>query len=73
MDDSARTRDTPLTFAVYGDGRLLARSKPLPFGTAPFRLEANISGMKIVELVARGRNGERYPAVATWGEAVMDK
>lgn len=73
MDDSARTHDTPLTFAVYGDGHLLVRSKPQPFGAAPVPLEANIHGVKIVELVVRGRKGERYPATATWGEAVMDK
>ena len=73
LDDSARVRDIPVTFAVYGDGRLLARSKPQAFGMAPVPLSADVSGVKVIELVARGRQGERFPAPVTWGEAALDR
>ena len=32
VDDSARNRRQPVTFIVYGDGKLLAKSKPMRAG-----------------------------------------
>jgi alpha-galactosidase len=72
MDDSSRNRSAPVSFAIYGDGRLLASSGPLAYGQAK-PLTAKVAGVKIIELVARTTKGERYPAPVTWGEAALDK
>ncbi len=71
VDDSAEDRSQPVTFLVYGDGKLLGRSRPLSFGQPAQALDIDVSGIKLLELVARGRDGSRYPDVVTWGDAAL--
>lgn len=71
IDDSAVVRERPVTFFIYGDGRLLARSEPQRFGAAPQAMDVDISGASIVEMVVRsdGEPGGSLPVV--WGDAAM--
>jgi hypothetical protein len=72
VDDSTFDADDVVTFSVYGDGKLLATSKPARFGQAVQTLRANITGVKFVELVARGKSAKnKVPTVVTWGNAAM--
>lgn len=71
VDDSARDRSQPVTFLVYGDGKLLAQSPPKRFGEAPARLAANIEGAKLIELVARTPEARRFPDAVAWGDAAL--
>jgi hypothetical protein len=71
VDDSARGRDQPVTFLVYGDGKLLGRSLPQRFGAAPATLTAKVAGVKVIELVARTAKPARFPDPVTWGNAAL--
>ncbi len=71
LDDSARDRSQPVTFLVYGDGKLLAKSRPVRFGEAPVPLAADVRGAKIIELVARTPQPRRFPDPVAWGEAAL--
>lgn len=73
VDDSATDAAGGVTFAVYGDRRLLATSTPLRRGMAAKPLKANVTGVKLVELVARapGAVNERMPV--TWGDAAFHR
>jgi len=72
VDDSTFDTDDAVTFSVYGDGKLLATSKPARFGQAAQALSANIAGVKLVELVARGKSTKnKAPTVVTWGNAAL--
>lgn len=72
VDDSTRNARDPVRFAVYGDGRLLAESAPMSFGAASASLSADISGVRIVELVARSEAlTSDLPLVVTWGDAAL--
>lgn len=72
VDDSTFDAEDEVTFFVYGDGKLLATSKPARFGQAAQTLSADIAGVKIVELVARGRSARnKVPTVVTWGNAAL--
>ncbi len=71
MDDSARDRSQPVTFLVYGDGKLLAKSAPMRFGEVPSRLTADVRGVKLIELVARTSGQERFPDPVAWGDAAL--
>lgn len=72
VDDSTLDADDAVTFSVYGDGKLLATSKPARFGQTAQALSANIAGVKIVELVARGNSARnKAPTVVTWGNAAL--
>ena len=73
LDDSARDRRAPVEFSVYGDGHLLARTGPVAYGTTPVALSADVSGVTIIELVARGAYDARYPDPVTWGNAALDR
>jgi alpha-galactosidase len=73
IDDSARDRAQPVTFLVYGDGKLLARSRPMRFGEAPVRLAADVRGAKLIELVARTPEPRRFPDPVAWGEAALTR
>jgi len=74
VDDSTFDTDDLVTFYVYGDGKLLATSRPTRFGQSVQTLSANIAGVKIVELVARGKAGKtKVPTVVTWGNAALLK
>jgi len=71
VDDSATDAAHAVTFQIYGDRRLLASSAPVRRGTVTKPLVANVSGVKLVELVARspGAVNERLPIV--WGDAAL--
>jgi hypothetical protein len=73
VDDSARDRTHDVTFMVYGDGRLLAQSRPLRWGAKAEPLTANVAGVKIVELVARSAGAENEILPVTWGNAALLK
>ena len=60
-----------MTFYVYGDGKLLARSPAMRFGQAPATLSADIRGVRVVELVARTPRPTRLGEAVTWGEAAL--
>ena len=72
VDDSTRNTRDAVRFTVYGDGRLLAESAPMRFGAAPSPLAADVSGVRIVEIVARSDAlTSDLPLVVTWGEAAL--
>ena len=74
VDDSARDRKHGVTFMIYGDGKLLAKSTSLRWGQPAQALSADVAGVKVVELVARSTagavvNNEWLPV--TWGGAAL--
>ena len=71
VDDSARERRRGVTFTIYGDGKLLAKSKALRRGQAAQALSADIAGVGIVELVARSAGGDNERLPVTWGNAAL--
>lgn len=72
VDDSSRNGRDAVRFAVYGDGRLLAQSAPMRRGEAPVPLAADISGVRIVEIVARSATlTSDLPLVVAWGDAAL--
>jgi len=71
VDDSARDRGQPVTFEIYGDGKLLSRSRPMRFGEAAAPLEANVAGKALIELVARTPGKPRFPDPVAWAEAAL--
>lgn len=72
VDDSTRNTRDAVRFAVYGDGRLLSESAPVSFGTAATPLTADITGVSIVEIVARSEGlTSDLPLVVTWGNAAL--
>jgi hypothetical protein len=73
VDDSAEDRSQPVTFLVYGDGKLLARSRALRFGQPPQDLAVDVSGVKLLELVARTPGRSPYPDSVTWGDAALHR
>jgi hypothetical protein len=73
VDDSSLERSTRVRFEVYGDGRLLAKSPALGFEDAAFALDAGVSGVKTLELVARETGTAHAPSVVTWGAAALQR
>jgi alpha-galactosidase len=73
LDDSSRERATKIRFEVYGDGRLLAQSPELGFADAASSLDADVSGVKTIELVAREMGVAHAPSVVTWGAAALTR
>ena len=71
VDDSARERKQAVTFTIYGDGKLLAKSKALRWGQPAQALSDDESGVKIVELVARSASGDNEHLPVSWGEAAL--
>jgi alpha-galactosidase len=71
VDDTARDRTHGVTFLVYGDGKLLARSKPLKWGAPTQALNADVSGVKIVELVAQSTGADNEALPVSWGNAAL--
>ena len=69
VDDSTRGRRAAVRFEVYGDGRLLAASRPMRFGMAAEPISAPVAGVKVVELIARQIGTDAGNVVATWAEA----
>ncbi len=73
VDDNTLNVDAAVVFRVYGDGRLIAESKPLKFGDDAADLFADIANVKIVELVALQKDGAMVPASTIWGDAALLK
>jgi hypothetical protein len=71
IDDSARDRGQPVTFLVFADGKPIAKSGPIRFGEAPRRLEADVRGAKLIELIARAPEQRQFPHPVAWGEAML--
>lgn len=71
VDDSARERKHGVTFMIYGDGKLLAKSKPLRWGQPAQALSADVAGVKLIELVARSAAGDNEQLPVSWGDAAL--
>jgi len=71
VDDSATDKAGVVTFSVYGDGKLLATSKPLKWGMAAQPISVPVDGVKLIELVARSPRGDNQRLPVTWGEAAL--
>jgi hypothetical protein len=73
LDDSSLERSTKVRFEVYGDGRLLSQSTELGFADPATALTADVSGVNVIELVARETGSGRAPTVVTWGAAALSR
>ena len=71
IDDSATDKTHSVTFAVYGDGKLLAKSAPMHWGMPAKLLSAPVAGMKLIELVARASGGDSQRLPLAWGDAAL--
>jgi alpha-galactosidase len=71
VDDSATDKTHAVTFTVYGDGERLAESPPLKWGMPAEPIEADVSGVKLVELVARSTATQNEGLSVTWGDAAL--
>jgi alpha-galactosidase len=70
VDDSTLDKAHPVTFAVYGDGKLLVKSAPKSYREDPDTLIAHVRGVKIIELVAtNAAPDDTQPTLVTWGDA----
>lgn len=74
VNDSGERGSGTVTFEVWGDGKLLARSSPRSFGAPAEPLRATITGVRIVELVARGTAKNAAPhQPAAWADAAFTR
>jgi len=73
LDDSTLERSTQVRFEVYGDGRLLSQSAELGVDDPAFPLSANVSGIKVIEIVAREIGLGRAPTIITWAAAALSR
>jgi hypothetical protein len=71
VDDSATDKDHAVTFAIYGDGKLLATSAPLKWGMVPRLLSAPVAGVRLIELIARSAGADNQRLPVTWGDAAL--
>jgi hypothetical protein len=71
VDDSARDRAHGVTFMIYGDGKLLAKSKSLKWGQPAQALSADVAGVKVIELVARSTAQDNELLPVSWGDAAL--
>jgi hypothetical protein len=71
VDDSATDKAHSVTFAVYGDGKLLATSPALKWGMAARPLSVRVAGVKLLELVARSSRADNATLPVTWGDAAL--
>lgn len=71
VNDSARDNRHAVTFTVYGDGRALASSQPLKWGNDGQQIAVDVSGVKIIELVARAATDDPATLAVTWAEAAL--
>jgi len=72
VDDSATDKTSTVIFTVYGDGKRLAESRPMKWGMPAETVEADVSGVKLIELVARSTATENEALSVTWGEAALN-
>jgi alpha-galactosidase len=71
VDDSARDRTHGVTFMIYGDGKLLAKSKSLRWGQPAQALSVDVAGVKMIELVARSTAQDNEQLPVSWGNAAL--
>ena len=71
VDDSAQDRTHAVTFLVYGDGKLLAKSKALRWGQPAQALDADVAGVKVIELVAKSAGAPDEQLPVSWGNAAL--
>ncbi|MBU6269131.1 MAG: NPCBM/NEW2 domain-containing protein [Sphingomonadales bacterium] len=71
IDDSTRGKRAAVRFEVYGDGRLLAKSRPVRFGQPAVRIAARVGSVKVVEIIARQLGPAEGNVVVTWGDAAL--
>ena len=71
VDDSAQDRKNGVTFLVYGDGKLLAKSRALRWGQPAQALSVDVGGVKLIELVAKSTGGVNEQLPVTWGDAAL--
>ncbi|WP_428968143.1 NPCBM/NEW2 domain-containing protein [Sphingomonas sp. Xoc002] len=69
IDDSATARGRRVVFEVYGDGKLLTRSRAVALNEAPVAVEADVRGRKLIELVARVDSAPEAPLPVVWADA----
>jgi len=58
-------------FTVYGDGKRLAASAPLKWGMPASSFDVDVSGVKVVELVARSAAAVNEALPVAWGDAAL--
>ncbi len=73
INDSARDTKRAATFAVYGDGKLLATSRALKWGDPGQLISADVTGVRIVELVTRANGSNAAPLPTSWADAALMK
>jgi len=74
VDDSTLDKTQPTTFAVYGDGKLLAKSSPKIYGDKAETIAVKVKGVKIIELVAANAAlANAQPTVVTWANAALTR
>ncbi|WP_454884745.1 NPCBM/NEW2 domain-containing protein [Sphingomonas oryzagri] len=71
VDDSATDKAHAVVFSIYGDGKLIGRSRPLSWGMAAQPLSAPVAGVKLIELVARSAGADDAELPVTWGDAAL--
>lgn len=71
VDDSAIDHTHGVTFMIYGDGKLLAKSKSLRWGQPAQALSADVTGVKMIELVARSVSQDNELLPVSWGDAAL--
>jgi len=71
VDDSASDRAHGVSFMVYGDGKLLAKTPALRWGQAAQALNVDVAGVKLIELVARSATTSNEQLPVSWGDAAL--
>jgi alpha-galactosidase len=71
IDDSTKGKNSKVSFEVYGDGKLLVASVPTAFNQGGITLNTSISGVKVLELIARQLDNKQSPVVVAWANAVL--
>lgn len=72
VDDSTLDKSQPVTFAVYGDGKLIVKSATKAYGDKAETLTAAVEGVKIIELVVSSAGpANAVPTIVTWGNAAL--
>jgi alpha-galactosidase len=73
VDDSAADKGSTVSFTVYGDGKRLAQSQPMRWGQAARPLDVDVTGVKLIELVASSRGADNEALPVAWGEAALTR
>ena len=71
INDSGQPRSGTTVFEVWGDGRLLAKSRAIAFGETAVPIEARVTGVRIIELIARATAAPRAVQPAIWADAAL--